>query len=180
MPDMLKKYRDEVLPSLKEKLGCKNNLEVPKLEKIILSTGISAESDRDVFNEAKLQLSMITGQMPVITKARKNVANFKLRIGMPVGAMVTLRGIRMYDFLNRLVHNAMPRVRDFRGIPKTGFDGSGNFNFGIQDISVFTEIDLDKVKHTLGINITMVTSAKDDQSAYELLALLEMPFGDQD
>lgn len=180
MPDMLKKYREEVLPALKDRLGYKNNLEVPKLKKIVLSTGISTDSDRDVFNEAKTQLSMISGQMPVITKAKKNVANFKLRTGMPVGAMVTLRGKRMYDFLDRLVHNAMPRIRDFRGIPKKGFDGAGNYNLGIQDISVFSEIDLDKVKHTLGINITMVTSAKTDQAAFELLAMLEMPFGDQE
>ena len=118
----------------------------------------------------------MTGQKPIVCKARKNVSNFKLRVGMPVGVMVTLRGSRMYEFLDRFVHNAMPRVRDFRGIPKNGFDGVGNYNVGVPDVSVFTEIDTDKLKYPLGINITMVTSAKDDESARELLKMMEVPF----
>jgi large subunit ribosomal protein L5 len=119
---------------------------------------------------------MITGQQPVIVKAKKNVANFKLRVGMPVGVMVTLRGKRMYEFLDRFIHNALPRVRDFRGISPKGFDGAGNYNLGLDDISVFTEIDLDKVKYQLGINIAFVMTAKTNEEAFELLKELEMPF----
>ena len=176
MPDMKKKYDEEVRKALAEKLGIKNVMQIPKLQKIVISTGIGSDKERDAFAEAKKQIGAITGQEPVITKARKNVSNFKLRVGMPVGVMVTLRGSRMYEFLDRFVHNAMPRVRDFRGVPKTGFDGVGNYNLGIPDISVFTEIDTDKLKYPLGINITMVTSAKDDEGARELLKMMEVPF----
>ena len=118
----------------------------------------------------------MTGQQPVITKARKNVSNFKLRVGMPVGVMVTLRGNRMYEFLDRFVHNALPRVRDFRGVPKKGFDRVGNYNMGVQDVSVFTEVDLEKLKYPMGLNLTIVTSAETDKEAKELLALMDMPF----
>ena len=176
MPDMKKKYDEEVRKALAEKLGIKNVMQIPKLQKIVISTGIGSDKERDAFAEAKKQIGAITGQEPVITKARKNVSNFKLRVGMPVGVMVTLRGNRMYEFLDRFVHNAMPRVRDFRGIPKNGFDGVGNYNVGVPDVSVFTEIDTDKLKYPLGINITMVTSAKDDESARELLKMMEVPF----
>ena len=176
MPDMKKKYDEEVRKALAEKLGIKNVMQIPKLQKIVISTGISSDKERDAFTEAKKQIGALAGQEPVITKARKNVSNFKLRVGMPVGVMVTLRGSRMYEFLDRFVHNAMPRVRDFRGVPKTGFDGVGNYNLGIPDISVFTEIDTDKLKYPLGINITMVTSAKDDNGARELLKMMEVPF----
>ena len=176
MPDMKKKYDEEVRKALAEKLGIKNVMQIPKLQKIVISTGIGSDKERDAFAEAKKQIGAITGQEPVITKARKNVSNFKLRVGMPVGVMVTLRGSRMYEFLDRFVHNAMPRVRDFRGVPKTGFDGVGNSNLGIPDVSVFTEIDTDKLKYPLGINITMVTTAKDDNGARELLKMMEVPF----
>lgn len=176
MPDMKKKYDEEVRKALAEKLGIKNVMQIPKLQKIVISTGIGSDKERDAFAEAKKQIGAITGQEPVITKARKNVSNFKLRVGMPVGVMVTLRGSRMYEFLDRFVHNAMPRVRDFRGIPKNGFDGVGNYNVGVPDVSVFTEIDTDKLKYPLGINITMVTTAKDDESARELLKMMEVPF----
>jgi large subunit ribosomal protein L5 len=114
--------------------------------------------------------------MPVITKAKKNVANFKLRAGMPVGARVTLRKSMMYDFIDRLVHNTLPRVRDFRGISSKGFDGRGNYNMGLQDVTVFTEVDPDKLKNQFGLNITIVTTAETDKEAYELLKLFEMPF----
>ncbi len=176
MPDMKKKYKEEIVPALKAKRNYKNVMQIPKLEKIVISTGIGTSSEKDAFTEAKNHLANITGQMPVITKARKNVANFKLRAGMQVGAAVTLRGSKMYDFVDRLVHNALPRVRDFRGIPKKGFDGSGNYNMGMPDISVFTEVDLEKVKYPLGINVTMVTTAKTDDEAKDLLALLGLPF----
>ncbi|OGV52961.1 MAG: 50S ribosomal protein L5 [Lentisphaerae bacterium GWF2_52_8] len=176
MPDMMKQYKEQVAPALLKKRGYKNVMEVPKLKKIVLSTGINTSAERDVFNEAKLHFTAISGQLPVITKSTKNIANFKLRKGQPVGLMVTMRGARMYEFLDRLIHITLPRVRDFRGIPKKGFDGAGNYNFGVPDITVFTEIDLDKVKHPMGLNITMVTSAKNKEEAFDLLALLDLPF----
>jgi len=176
MPDMKKKYDEEVRKALAEKLGIKNVMQIPKLQKIVISTGIGSDKERDAFTEAKKHIGALAGQEPVITKARKNVSNFKLRVGMPVGVMVTLRGNRMYEFLDRFVHNAMPRVRDFRGVPKNGFDGVGNYNLGVPDVSVFTEIDTDKLKYPLGINITMVTTAKDDNAARELLKMMEVPF----
>ena len=147
MPDMKKQYTEKVVPVLKEKLGYKNTLEVPRLTKIVISTGIGSGRERDAFGDAREQMAAITGQQPVIVKAKKNVANFKLRVGMSVGVMVTLRGKKMYEFLDRFVHTALPRVRDFRGISPKGFDGAGNYNLGIDDVSVFTEIDLDKVKY---------------------------------
>lgn len=176
MPDMKKKYVDEVAPALAAKFDLKNVMQIPKLKKIVISTGISSDAERDAFTEAKKHLGAMTGQEPVITKARKNVSNFKLRVGMQVGVMVTLRGGRMYEFLDRLVHNALPRVRDFRGIPKNGFDGAGNYNLGMRDVSVFTEIDADKLKYPLGVNITVVTSAGNNERARELLKLMEVPF----
>lgn len=177
MPDMLKKYNEEVRPAILEKLGLKNVMQAPKLEKIVLSVGINSQAERDTFGEARKQLSLITGQMPVITKARKNVANFKLRVGMQNGVVVTLRGRRMYEFLDRFVHNALPRVRDFRGVHKK-LDGRGNYNVGISDVSVFTEIDPDKLKYPLGLNITIVTSAENDDAARDLLTMMEIPFED--
>ena len=176
MPDMKKKYDEEIRQALAAQLGIKNVMQIPKLQKIVISTGIGSDKERDAFTEAKKHIGAITGQEPVITKARKNVSNFKLRVGMPVGVMVTLRGSRMYEFLDRFVHNAMPRVRDFRGVPKKGFDGVGNYNLGVPDISVFTEVDTDKLKYPLGINITMVTTAGNDEAAFALLKMLEVPF----
>ena len=178
MPDMKKKYSEEVRSALAEKLGIKNVMQIPKIEKIVISTGIGSDKERDAFAEAQKHISAMTGQKAVVCKARKNVSNFKLRVGMPVGVMVTLRGSRMYEFLDRFVHNALPRVRDFRGIPKTGFDGVGNYNMGIQDVSVFTEVDADKLKYPLGVNIAIVTTAKDDEGARELLKMMEVPFAE--
>ena len=176
MPDMKKKYNEEVVPALMQKMGYKNVMQVPKLKKIVLSMGIGTKMEKDAFTEGKDILSGITGQLPVVTKAKKNVANFKLRVGQQVGVMVTLRGGRMYEFLDRFVHNALPRVRDFRGVPKKGFDGVGNYNMGVQDVSVFTEVDLEKLKYPMGLNLTIVTSAGTDQEAKELLALMDVPF----
>ena len=178
MPDMKEKYIKEVRSALQAKLGLKNVMEIPKLEKIVISTGIGTDKERDAFAEAQKHIAAMTGQKLVITKAHKNVANFKLRVGMPTGVMVTLRGSRMYEFLDRFVHNAMPRVRDFRGIPKRGFDGVGNYNMGVSDVSVFTEVDADKLKYPLGVNITFVTTAKTDEAARELLKMMEVPFED--
>lgn len=176
MSTMNKKYKEEVVPALKAKFSYSNIMQVPKLTKIVISTGISSEKERDAFTEAKAQLAMIAGQAPVITKAKKNISNFKLRSGMPVGAMVTLRNARMYDFLDRLVHNTLPRVRDFRGVSSRGYDGSGNYNMGLPDVTVFTEVDPDRLKYHFGVNITFVTTAKTDKEAHELLKLMEIPF----
>ena len=178
MPDMKKKYVEEVRAALQSKLELKNVMQIPKLQKIVISTGVGTDMERDAITEAKKHLAEMTGQEPVICKARKNVSNFKLRVGMPVGVMVTLRGNRMYEFLDRFVHNALPRVRDFRGIPKTGFDGVGNYNMGIQDVSVFTEVDADKLKYPLGVNIAIVTTASNDEGARELLKMMEVPFAE--
>lgn len=178
MPDMYKKYQEEVVPALVKQRGYKNIMQVPKLEKIILSCGIKTSAERDAFQETRNHLAQITGQMPVTTKSKKDVANFKLRKGTPVGVMVTLRKSRMYEFLDRYVHNTLPRVRDFRGIPKKGFDGVGNYNVGMPDLSVFLEVDPDRMKYPLGCNITFVTTAGSDDEARELLKLLEMPFAE--
>ncbi len=176
MPNMHETYKNVVVPALKKKRGYKNDLQVPRLRKIIITSGIGTKMEKDAFTEAKEHFAAISGQQCMITKSKKNIANFKLRKDVPVGVMVTMRGQRMYDFLDRLVHNVLPRVRDFRGIPKTGFDGSGNYNFGLNDITVFPEVDLDKVKRQLGLNVTFVTSAKTNDEAFDLLQLLEMPF----
>jgi large subunit ribosomal protein L5 len=169
-------YKEEVIPQLKAKRGYKNDMEIPKLVKIVLNTGVGTDKDREVMQAAVETLGQITGQKPIITKSRKNISNFKLRVGMAVGACVTLRRKNMYNFLYRLVNIVLPRVRDFRGIPAKAFDGAGNYTFGLNDQSVFTEIDLDKIKHTIGMNITIVTSAKTDDEARDLLSLLGMPF----
>ncbi|HCE43455.1 MAG TPA: 50S ribosomal protein L5 [Lentisphaeria bacterium] len=176
MPNMYETYKKVVVPALKKKRGYTNDLQVPKLRKIVITSGIGTKMEKDAFTEAKEHFAAISGQQCLVTKSKKDVANFKLRKNVPVGVMVTMRGQRMYDFLDRLVHNVLPRVRDFRGIPKTGFDGSGNYNFGLPDITVFPEVDLDKVKRQIGLNITFVTSAKTNEEAFDLLHMLEMPF----
>ncbi len=169
-------YKEQVLPQLMKSRGYKNLLQAPRLVKIVVNTGVGTDKDREVMNSAVATLGAITGQKPVITKARKSISNFKLREGMSVGACVTLRRGAMYNFLYRLVNVALPRVRDFRGVSPKAFDGAGNYSFGLNDQSVFTEVDLDKIKHTIGMNITVVTTAKTDDEARELLALLGMPF----
>jgi len=169
-------YQNEVLPELTKKRGYTNALQVPRLVKVVVSSGVGTSKDRDVLDEAVRTIGAIVGQRPVITKARKSVANFKLREGMNVGVAVTLRGNRMYDFLYRLFNIAMPRVRDFRGVSQKAFDGSGNYSLGIADQSIFTEVDLDKMKHAIGMNITIVTTAKSNEEGLELLTLMGMPF----
>jgi large subunit ribosomal protein L5 len=153
-----------------------NVMEVPRLQKIVINSGVGTAKDREVMQSAVDTLTAITGQKPVITKSRKSISNFKLREGMSVGTTVTLRRGQMYNFLYRLVSIALPRVRDFRGVPRKAFDGAGNYTFGLSDQSVFTEVDLDRIKHTVGMNITFVTTAKTDDEARELLTLLGMPF----
>ena len=173
---LYKKYQDEVIPALKANHGYQNPMQVPKLVKVVLNSGVSPDKDRETLNEVVDTLSRISGQKAVITKTTKNISQFKLRAGMNVGASVTLRRDRMYNFLYRLVNIVLPRVRDFRGVPTKSFDGAGNYTFGLAEQSVFTEIDMDKAKHTVGMNITIVTTAKTDDEARDLLALLGMPF----
>ena len=170
-------YVKEVVPKLKERFGYKNIYEVPKLEKICINMGLGeAVQNPKIIDQALEELAIISGQKPKICKARKSIAGFKLRKGMPIGVMVTLRKNRMYDFLARLIHVALPRVRDFRGLSRSGFDGRGNYTLGITDHTIFPEIDTNKVEKIKGMSITIVTTAETDEEAYELLKELGMPF----
>lgn len=176
MSIMKEEYLQTVQPKLKEKHGYKNVHEIPEVKKIVLSTGIGSDKDREVFEEAVRLFEDITGQHPVVCKARKSVANFKLREGNNVGVKVTLRGKKMYDFLYRLLRVALPRVRDFRGVSRKAFDGRGNYSMGIDEQSIFTEVNLDKMKHTIGMNIAIVTNAGSNEECYDLLEMMGMPF----
>jgi large subunit ribosomal protein L5 len=173
---MKTKYIDVVAPELIKSQGYKNKMQVPKIEKIVLNLCVSVAHDRDALQAVADDLGTITGQKAIITKAKMSVSNFKLREGMSIGAKVTLRNNRMYEFMDRLVNVALPRIRDFRGIPGTSFDGQGNYSMGMQEQTVFPEIDPDKVKKVHGMDITFVTSAKSDDEARELLKLMGMPF----
>ena len=157
-------------------LGCKNVMDVPRLLKINLNMGFNSAMEKDQIKTISEDLGRITGQKAVITKARKSISNFKLREGMPVGAKVTIRGARMYEFLERLIHAALPRIRDFRGLPGKGFDGRGSYTFGLQEQTIFPEIDPDSVKKVQGMNVTIVTSASTDARARELLTMIGFPF----
>jgi len=177
IPRLKDEYRNRVVPALKEEFGYKNVMQVPKLEKIVLSRGVGAAvSDKKLIDYAVDEMTKITGQKAVSTISKKDVASFKLRKGMPIGAKVTLRGERMYEFLDRLVTSALPRVRDFSGIKATGFDGRGNYNLGITEQIIFPEIDIDKVNKISGMDITFVTTAQTDKEAQSLLAELGLPF----
>jgi len=177
MARLMEKYKNEVLPALQAELGIKNPLAVPKLEKIIVSMGVGrATQNKQMIDVASQELALITGQKPLVCNARKSVSNFKLRRGMPVGIKVTLRQRRMYEFVDRLISVAIPRVRDFRGLDPRGFDGHGNYNLGLSEQTVFPEVSVDKVQFQQGMNITLVTSAKNDEQGYKLLQKLGMPF----
>lgn len=176
-PRLKAKYKDEVVPALQKEFGYKSSMQVPKLEKICLNQGLGiAVTDKKIVDAALAELTLITGQKPVPTKSRKDISNFKLRKGVPIGARVTLRGDKMYEFLDRLIAIALPRIRDFRGINNKGFDGNGNYTLGITEQIIFPEIDIDKVPKILGMDITFVTSAKDDKEAFALLKEFGMPF----
>ncbi len=176
-PRLKKEYNERIVTILKEAFSYKSVMQVPKLEKIILSRGVGAAvADKKLVDHAIEELSLITGQKAVATLSKKDVASFKLRKGMPIGAKVTLRGERMYEFLDRLVTTALPRVRDFRGVKATGFDGRGNYTLGITEQIIFPEIDIDKVNRISGMDITFVTSAPTDQEAKSLLTELGIPF----
>ena len=171
------KYQKEVVPALIEKFGYKNKMQVPKLEKVTIKMGLGeAVQNPKAVDAAVNDLKVITGQKPVVTRAKKSVAAFKLRAGMQIGAKVTLRGQRMYDFVDKLVNVVLPRVRDFRGVSLKSFDGRGNYTLGIKEQIIFPEIDYDKVDKVRGMDVTFVTTAKNDEEAGELLRLLGMPF----
>ncbi|MGB0255966.1 MAG: 50S ribosomal protein L5 [Flavobacteriaceae bacterium] len=177
VPRLKQEYKDRIVNSLKEEFGYKSVMQVPKLEKIVLSRGVGqAVADKKLIDHALEELSTITGQKAISTLSKKDVASFKLRKGMPIGAKVTLRGERMYEFLDRLVTTALPRVRDFRGVKATGFDGRGNYNLGIREQIIFPEIDIDKVNRIAGMDITFVTNASTDKEAKSLLQELGLPF----
>ncbi len=176
-PPLRKYYRDSVVPKLKERLGVTNPHQVPKLEKITVNSCVASSPEIKVALEDVMKdLALITGQRPVKTKAKKSISNFKLREGQEIGARVTLRGKVMYDFLDKLINVALPAIRDFRGVSPRAFDGRGNYTLGIKDHSIFPEIELDKVKRNIGFDITIVTSANDDNAGRILLEELGMPF----
>lgn len=177
IPRLKEEYKERVTASLKEEFGYKNVMEIPKLEKIVLSRGVGAAvADKKLIDYAMDELTAITGQKAVATLSKKDVASFKLRKGMPIGVKVTLRGERMYEFLDRLITVSLPRVRDFQGIKATGFDGRGNYNLGITEQIIFPEINIDKVNKISGMDITFVTSAQTDKEAKSLLTELGLPF----
>ncbi len=173
---LYKKYVEQVKPAMIDKHGYKNPHQVPKIEKIVINMGISASLEKSAIDDAAHDLGVITGRKPVISKSRKSIANFKLRKGQPIGCHVTLRRDVMYEFLDRLVAAALPRIRDFRGISPRSFDGRGNYSLGIEDQTIFPEIDLDKIKRPQGMDVTIVTSASTDAEALDLLKLMGMPF----
>jgi large subunit ribosomal protein L5 len=177
MARLLERYRSEIAPRLQEQLGRKNRLSLPRLEKVVVNMGVgSAIQDRKRLDEAASHLAQITGQRPVITRARRAVSGFRLRQGMEIGCKVTLRGRRMYEFVDRLIALALPRVRDFRGLSPKAFDGQGNYSLGLNEQVVFPEIDPDKVTNTQGMNIVLVTTAHNDEEGLALLRELGMPF----
>ena len=176
-PNLKKLYQDEVAPALMQKFGYKSTMQIPRLEKIVVNVGCSeARENAKVLDAVVNDLTTITGQKAVITKAKKSVANFKLREGMPIGAKVTLRGDKMWEFLDRLFNVALPRVRDFRGISADSFDGRGNYSLGIREQIIFPEIEYDKIEKLRGMNIAICTTANTDEEARELLKLMGAPF----
>ena len=177
IPRLKEEFKSRITNVLTDEFGYKNIMQVPKLERIVVSRGVGAAvADKKLIDYSVDELTNITGQKAIATISKKDVANFKLRKGMPIGAMVTLRGERMYEFLDRLVTSALPRVRDINGIKSTGFDGRGNYSLGVTEQIIFPEIDIDKVKKIEGMNITFVTSAKTDKEAKALLTELGLPF----
>jgi len=178
-PRLYEKYVSEVRPALQEKHQYGNAHQVPRMEKIVVNMGVSAMLEKGALDDALQDLSKITGRKPVINLAKKSISNFKLREGQPIGCRVTLRREAMYEFFDRLVAAALPRIRDFRGISPRSFDGRGNYSLGIADQSVFPEMDLDKIKRQQGMDITIVTSAASDEEALDLLKFMGMPFAER-
>ena len=177
MARLLEKYQSEIIPKLKDQFSYRSPMQIPKLSKIVLNMGLGeAIQNVKILDSAAEEMAAISGQKPVITRAKQSIATFKLRKGMPIGCMVTLRGRRMYEFLDKLVNVALPRVRDFRGVSPRGFDGRGNFTLGVKEQIIFPEIDYDKIDKIKGMNITIVTTSQGDDEARELLTLMGMPF----
>ena len=180
IPRLKTKYAEEIRTALKDKFQYKSVMQVPKLEKIVVSQGVgAATSDKKLIDNSISEITLITGQQAVATKSKKDISNFKLRKGMPIGARVTLRDNTMYEFLDRLIAVSLPRIRDFRGINDKGFDGKGNYNLGITEQIIFPEINIDKINKIQGMDITFVTSAKNDIEALELLKQFGLPFKNQ-
>ncbi len=176
-PRLKLKYRQEVIPALMKKFKYKNIMQVPKIERILLNVGVGeATHNSKELDAAMKELSIITGQHPAVRKAKKSISNFRVRKGQPIACMVTLRGARMYEFIDRFVSLALPRVRDFKGLNPKSFDGRGNYTIGVKDQLIFPEIDYSKVEKTRGMNVTFVTTAKTDKEGHELLRLMGMPF----
>ncbi|MBA4147399.1 MAG: 50S ribosomal protein L5 [Verrucomicrobia bacterium] len=176
---LYEKYAKEVVPALKEKRKYTNVHQVPCIEKIVINMGVSAQLEKSAVDDAAKDLTMITGRKPVINMSKKAIANFKLRENQPIGCRVTLRREVMYEFFDRLVATALPRIRDFRGISPRSFDGRGNYSLGVADQTIFPEIELDKIKRTQGMDITIVTSAPSDEEAFDLLKMMGMPFAER-
>jgi large subunit ribosomal protein L5 len=177
MSRLLEKYKKEIIPKLMEELGYNNPMQVPRLEKIVLNIGVGeAIKNPKALESAQKDLMAISGQRPVITRAKKSISSFKLRRGMPIGVMVTLRGKRMYYFLDKLMNAILPRIRDFQGVPRHSFDGTGNYSLGIREQLIFPEIDYDKIDKVRGLEVSIVTTAQSDEEARRLLELLGMPF----
>ena len=177
MEQLKEQYERELRPRLQEQFGLKNAMEIPRVEKIVLNMGLGeAVQNPKIVEKAANELTLIAGQKAVVTRAKKSIATFKLREGMPIGVRVTLRREKMYDFLSKLVNIALPRVRDFRGVSPRGFDGNGNFSMGITEHIIFPEVDYDKIDKIRGLNVTIVTSAKTDDQGRELLRMMGMPF----
>ena len=178
--ELYKEYKDRAVPALKEKHGYKNIHQVPRLEKVVVNACVGSAPDvKAALEEAKKEMATITGQKPMETRAKKSIANFKLRQNQAIGAKVTLRGPAMYEFLERLIKTALPRIRDFRGVSPRAFDGQGNYTLGVPDQSIFPEIELDKIQRNIGFDVSIVTTARTNEEAKSLLAELGMPFSDR-
>jgi large subunit ribosomal protein L5 len=178
--ELHKFYKDRVIPALREKHGYKNVNQIPKIEKVVVNSCVNANNDvKQALEDVKNELALITGQKPAETRSKKSIANFKLRQYQAIGAKVTLRGDRMYEFLERLIKMALPRIRDFRGVSPRAFDGNGNYTLGVADQSIFPEVELDKIKRNIGFDVTIVTTARTNAEAKSLLAELGVPFTDK-
>ncbi len=178
--EFYKEYKERVVPALQKQRGYKNVHEIPRVEKVVINTSVGSQSDvKQALEDAKAELALISGQKPAETRAKKSIANFKLRAEQAIGAKVTLRGAHMYEFLERLIKAALPRIRDFRGVSPKSFDGHGNYTLGVSDQSIFPEVELDKIKRNIGFDVTIVTTARTNDEAKALLSEMGMPFSDR-
>jgi large subunit ribosomal protein L5 len=178
--EFYKDYKERVIPALQQQHGYKNIHQVPKVDKVVINTSVGSQSDvKQALDDAKMELALITGQHAAETRSKKSISNFKLRKDQAIGAKVTLRGERMYEFLERLIKAALPRIRDFRGVSPRGFDGHGNYTLGVSDQSIFPEVELDKIKRNIGFDVTIVTTARTNAEAKSLLSEMGMPFSDR-